>query len=128
MWYNRKCGHPRDPAPELNFERGKMTKRALLAVFVATPLMSLAQSITTVPADLVDAKSVDYSTAKPLIMSKEGVYVCRDGYSMYINVPAPKIPVKDDKTEHSNLYKLGDGAKVFSTDAQKYLPICVAIK
>ena len=39
----------------------------------------------------------DLALAQPMIVAKEGVYVCGKEYTMFVNMPEPKVKAKDYK-------------------------------
>jgi hypothetical protein len=106
--------------------RAKM--KYLVTALLAVSVSSFAQSkIEAVQPALIPAAMTDYSTKKAIIIAREGTYVCPDGYDLYVNMPARKDD-KKPQADPKGLYPTPPQARMISSEVQKYIGICIAIK
>lgn len=103
-----------------------MKKVASLAILASS--LAFGQSkITAVQPSVVPSALTDYATPKALVISREGTYVCQDGYDLYVNVPDVKIK-GPQPPQTRNLMYVSPGQRLISSDKQKFIPICISIK
>lgn len=90
-------------------------KKLLLLLFI--PLAAMASGIKSQQPNLQQLKDVDLMTAKPLLISEEGIYSCPDvSWIMYVDAKT-----KDGK----QLMPLAPKARLISTNKEKFSAICI---
>lgn len=106
-------------------------KSILAIATLALSMTAVAQKHVAVfiAPDLVPAANTDYATKKPLIISHEGTYVCRDGYDMFVNIQAPKNPPKDaPKQDNKSFLYVAESSRIIDDGKQEFIPVCIQIQ
>jgi hypothetical protein len=106
-----------------------MKKLLVVSVILVCSVAFGQSKIIAVQPALLPSALTDYGSKKAMVISKEGTYVCSDGYDLYVNVPEPKVKdAKIPQGDHKNILYVPDGARLINSDKSPYIPICIAIK
>jgi hypothetical protein len=96
---------------------------ATMSIFLVASAYGQKHTVQTFEPKPLPATSINYDTDKPILIGREGVYVCPEGWSMY---------AADSKAQNATPFSIfqlmPEKSRLITTDSIEYLPLCVQFK